>query len=78
MPAPRSSRSTWWPNPVGSGWLIEADDHAVLSPGPARSRRPLARLRAAPSQIAVIRADDGTVAGIVSLDDLLTTLLVPA
>ncbi|MDP4510551.1 hemolysin family protein [Nonomuraea turcica] len=38
----------------------------------------VARLRAARSQIALIRADDGTTAGIVSLDDLLTTLLVPA
>ncbi|WP_327586771.1 CNNM domain-containing protein [Nonomuraea sp. NBC_00507] len=38
----------------------------------------VARLRAARSQIALIRADDGATAGIVSLDDLLTTLLVPA
>ncbi|WP_188194908.1 hypothetical protein [Nonomuraea sp. SYSU D8015] len=35
-------------------------------------------LRAARSQIALVRAEDDTVAGIVSLDDLLTTLLVPA
>jgi CBS domain containing-hemolysin-like protein len=38
----------------------------------------VARLRAARSQIALVRADDGGMAGIVSLDDLLTTLLVPA
>lgn len=35
-------------------------------------------LRSAHSQIAIVRAEDGSMLGIVSLDDLLTTLLVPA
>lgn len=38
----------------------------------------VARLRAAHSQLALVRAADGTLAGLVSLDDLLTTLLAPA
>ncbi|MFF4192701.1 hemolysin family protein [Nonomuraea sp. NPDC001831] len=38
----------------------------------------VARLRAAHSQIAVIRDGAGAVVGLVTLDDLLTTLLVPA
>ncbi|MFI7420471.1 CNNM domain-containing protein [Nonomuraea sp. NPDC049684] len=38
----------------------------------------VARLRAAHSQIALIRDDAGTLTGLVTLDDLLTTLLLPA
>ncbi|AQZ61800.1 putative integral membrane protein [[Actinomadura] parvosata subsp. kistnae] len=38
----------------------------------------VARLRAARSQIALVRHEDGRVAGLIALDDLLTTLLVPA
>ncbi|MGI5283099.1 hypothetical protein ACQEVF_07165 [Nonomuraea polychroma] len=38
----------------------------------------VARVRAARSQVARVHTTDGTWVGIVSLDDLLTTLLVPA
>ncbi|MGR6918233.1 hemolysin family protein [[Actinomadura] parvosata] len=38
----------------------------------------VARLRAARSQIALVRHEDGRVAGLIALDTLLTTLLVPA
>ncbi|NJP96073.1 HlyC/CorC family transporter [Nonomuraea sp. FMUSA5-5] len=38
----------------------------------------VARLRAARGQIALVRHEDGRVAGLIALDDLLTTLLVPA
>ncbi|MDH2425312.1 CNNM domain-containing protein [Sphaerisporangium sp. TRM90804] len=38
----------------------------------------VAELRAASSQLAVVRAEDGTLAGLVSLDALLSTLLIPA
>ena len=38
----------------------------------------VARLRTAHSQIALIRDGVGVVTGLVTLDDLLTTLLVPA
>ncbi|TDB95153.1 HlyC/CorC family transporter [Nonomuraea longispora] len=46
-------------------------------PAGASVSEAVARLRAARSQIALIRTEDGTIKGIVSLDDLLTTLLVP-
>ncbi|MFF5207088.1 hemolysin family protein [Streptosporangium sp. NPDC000396] len=38
----------------------------------------VAELRAARSQLAAVRVQDGTLAGLVSLDDLLATLLAPA
>ncbi|MEU0564821.1 CBS domain-containing protein [Nonomuraea sp. NPDC005983] len=38
----------------------------------------VAQLRTARSQTALVRAGDGTVAGLITLDDLLTTLLVAA
>ncbi|MEV6865653.1 hemolysin family protein [Streptosporangium subroseum] len=37
----------------------------------------VAKLRAAHSQLAIVRAPDGALAGLVSLDDLLSTLLIP-
>jgi CBS domain containing-hemolysin-like protein len=38
----------------------------------------VAQMRAAHSQIALAQTGDGTVAGLITLDDLLTTLLIPA
>ncbi len=49
----------------------------VLPPGTSVSDA-VTRLRAAHSQLALVEADDGSTAGLVSLDDLLSTLLVSA
>ncbi|OUC95094.1 hypothetical protein [Streptosporangium minutum] len=44
----------------------------------ADARLSAARLRAARSRLALVRAADGALTGVVSLDDLLTALLAPA
>ncbi|MGW4965344.1 hemolysin family protein [Nonomuraea sp. NPDC004186] len=49
----------------------------VLPPGVSVAKA-VARLREAHSQIALIRTEAGHVEGLIALDDLLTTLLVPA
>ncbi|MEV0594504.1 hemolysin family protein [Nonomuraea cavernae] len=52
--------------------------HVPLLPPDISVSDAVTRLRAERSQIALIRADDGTVRGLISLDALLTTLLMAA
>ncbi|MGW0809669.1 hemolysin family protein [Nonomuraea sp. NPDC002799] len=52
--------------------------HLPVLPPDVSVAEAVARLRAAHSQLALIRTADGTVRGLIALDDLLTTLLVPA